>query len=195
MNTPTHMIIGAALAAKREQPESLVAAFAGGLAPDLPLIAMVLYATRVAGMPEGEVFGTLFFSEGWQRVFAVDHSFAIWGVLLGIGYLLRLFPVVAFAGSGLAHAAVDFLTHHSDARQQLWPFTEWKFESPFSYWDAAHFGNVVAPFEALLVLVLAILLVIRVRSLWERLLTVAIAALLLAPIALTGGFHGLHGLT
>lgn len=102
--------------------------------------------------------------------------------------------MVAFAGSGLAHAAVDFLTHHSDA-QQLWPFTEWKFESPFSYWDAAHFGNVVAPFEALLVLVLAILLVIRVRSLWERLLSIAIAALLLAPIALTGGFHGLHGLT
>ena len=194
MNTPTHMIFGAALWAKRDRPGSLVAAFVGGLAPDLPMLIMVLYATRVAGISEREVFDTLYFSKDWQQVFTADHSFTLWSVLLAAGFLLRVFQLVAFAGSGLAHAAVDFLTHHSDARQQLWPFTDWKFESPISYWDPTYFGNIIAPLEALLVFFLTTLLVFRLRRLWEKALTLAIAAIFLAPIVVTGGFHGLHGI-
>jgi hypothetical protein len=175
------------------QPGSSVAAFAGGLFPDLPMLIMVLYATRVAGIPEREVFGVAYFSEGWQRVFAIDHSFAIWGPLTICGLWLRLFPMIEFAGSGLAHAAVDFVTHHDDARRQLWPFADWVFRSPVSYWDPAYFGNVVAPMEALLVVVLTVLLVFRLVQWWERLLTMAISSVFLVPIILTGGFHGLHG--
>ena len=105
MNTPTHMIIGSALWAKQDRPGSLIAAFAGGLAPDLPMIAMVLFATKVTGVPEQDVYGILYFSDGWQRVFAIDHSFLVWGLVLAAGYLLRVFTLTAFAGSGLAHAA------------------------------------------------------------------------------------------
>ena len=194
MNTPTHMIIGGALWAKRDRPGSLFAAFAGGLAPDLPMIAMILFATKVTGVPEQDVYGILYFSDEWQRVFAIDHSFLVWGLVLAAGYLLRVFTLTAFAGSGLAHAAVDFLTHHDDARQQLWPFTDWKFASPFSYWDPAYFGSIVAPLEALLVFVLTISLVFRLRRLWEKALTLAISAIFLVPIVVTGGFHGLHGM-
>lgn len=194
MNTPTHMIIGGALWAKQDRPGSLIAAFAGGLAPDLPMIAMVLFATKVTGVPAQDVYGILYFSDGWQRVFAIDHSFLVWGLVLAAGYLLRVFTLTAFAGSGLAHAAVDFLTHHDDARQQLWPFTDWKFASPFSYWDPAYFGSIVAPLEALLVFVLTIMLVFQLRRLWEKALTLAISAIFLVPIVVTGGFHGLHGM-
>lgn len=194
MNTPTHMIIGGALYARRNEPGSLIAAFAGGFAPDLPFLFMVVFATMVAGVPEQEIFGSLYFSESWQRVFAVDHSFAVWGILLLAGAFLRLSWLIAFSGSGLIHAAVDFFTHHSDARRQLGPFTDWVFRSPISYWDSRFWGNVVAPIEALIVIILTVLLVRRMDRWWQRLLTIGIAFVFLLPIALTGGFHGLHGL-
>lgn len=195
MNTPTHMIIGAVFFAKRDQSKSLIAAFAGGLAPDLPMLIMVAYATRITDIPQQEVFGTLFFSSGWQEVFAIDHSFFVWGLLLTVGLLFRSFPTIAFAGSAMAHAAIDFLTHHSDARQQFWPFTDWVFNSPVSYWDPTYFGNIMGPIEALLVITSTLFIVIRLKRPWERVLTISIALVFLFPIVLTGGFHGLHGLS
>jgi len=188
------MIIGAAFFAKQNQSKSLIAAFAGGIAPDLPMLIMVFYATRISGISQQEVFGDLFFSKGWQEVFAMDHSFLVWGALLAVGLMFRILSIVAFAGSAVAHAAVDFVTHHSDARQQFWPFTDWVFRSPISYWDPSYFGNIMGPIEALLVVVLAAYIVFQLKRLWEKVLTIAIALIFLAPIVLTGGFHGLHGL-
>ena len=193
MNTPTHMIIGGALWAWRDKPGTLVAALAGGFAPDLSMLVMVLYATRIVGLSEHEVFGTLYFSDNWQRLFAIDHSFAVWSVLLLAALLMRRSMFIAFSGAGLTHAAVDFLTHHSDARQQFWPFTDWVFRSPVSYWDPLFWGNVVAPFEALVVVALTALILRRMSDWRQRFLTVLVALVYLAPIALTGGFHGLHG--
>ncbi len=194
MNTPTHMIIGGALWAWRDKPGSLIAAFVGGLAPDISVLVMVFYSTRIAGLSEREVFGTLYFSDDWQRLFAIDHSFAVWSVLLATALLLRRSMFIAFSGAGLAHAAIDFLTHHHDARQQFWPFTDWVFRSPVSYWDPGYWGNVVAPIEALVVVVLTALILRRMSEWWQRLLTLSVALVYLAPIALTGGFHGLHGM-
>lgn len=102
------MLLGAAIFARPLCVATLVAALAGGLAPDLPMFAMVLCSTRVSGIPEHEVFSTLFFSESWQAVFAVDHSFFVWGSLLGLALwrrrlILRAFeisPKVGDAGSG-----------------------------------------------------------------------------------------------
>lgn len=193
MNTPTHMIIGAALFARRGSPPVSAAALAGGLVPDIPMFLMISYATRIAGISNQEVFGTLFFTERWQRIFAIDHSFFVWGALVAAGVLLHRQALVAFAGSGLAHAATDFLTHRDDARQQLWPVSDWIFRSPVSYWDPTYFGDLFAPLEAGLVVVLTFILVRRLETWWERAAIVAVAAVLLAPIVLTGGFHGLHG--
>lgn len=71
------MLIGAAVFARPLVLGTLAAALAGGLAPDLPMFAMVLWSTRVVGVPEHEVFGTLFFLASWQAVFALDHSFLV----------------------------------------------------------------------------------------------------------------------
>ena len=74
MNTPSHMLIGAAVFARPLVPATLVAALVGGLAPDLPMFALVLWSIRVLNVPEHEVFSKLFFSENWQAVFAVDFA-------------------------------------------------------------------------------------------------------------------------
>ncbi|MDP1668112.1 cobalamin biosynthesis protein CobQ [Phaeovulum sp.] len=194
MNTPTHMLIGAALFARRGAPRVTLAAFAGGLVPDLAMFALIFWATRVAGMSQGEVFGSLFFSDDWQRIFAVDHSFFVWGTLFAVAARWRFAVLRAFAGGGLAHAAADFLTHRDDARQQLWPVSDWVFRSPVSYWDQAYYGNIVAPLELALVLVLTGVLLLRLTRAWERAMTLLVATILIVPVILSGGFHGLHGL-
>lgn len=192
VNTPTHMLIGAALFGRSDRPKATLAAFAGGLTPDLPMFLMVLVAARFSCIPEHEVFGALYFSESWQRVFAIDHSFFVWTTLIVAGLVLRSPAVVAFAGAALAHAAVDFVTHNDDARRQLWPFSDRVFRSPISYWDPAHYGEIVAPIEAGMALTLAALLLWRMDQWWARGLTLLVSAFLLAPIVLTGGLHGMN---
>ncbi|MES2143324.1 MAG: cobalamin biosynthesis protein CobQ [Pseudomonadota bacterium] len=194
MNTPSHMLIGAAIFARPLEPKTLIAALAGGLVPDLPMFAMILWATRVAKVPENEVFGRLFFSDEWQAVFAVDHGFLVWGALLAGAVWLRSLTLRAFAGSGLLHAAADFLTHRDDARRQFWPVSDWIFRSPVSYWDARYYGDVFGLFEVGLVVALTALLCWRLRRWRERALVLAVAAPILVPVLLTGGLHGLHGM-
>lgn len=194
MNTPTHMLIGAAIFARPLVPATLLAALAGGLAPDLPMFAMVLWSTRVAGLPQHEVYSRVFFSDGWQTVFAIDHSFLVWGALIAAATWRGNVLLRAFAGAGFLHAAADFLTHHDDARRQLWPISDWVFRSPVSYWDARFYGNLFGPFEVALVVTLAAFLCWRLQLLWQRLLVLAVAAPILISVLLTGGMHGLHGM-
>lgn len=194
MNTPSHMLIGAAFFARPLAPATLVAALVGGLVPDLPMFALVLWSTRVIGLPEQEVFGRLYFSDPWQAVFAVDHGFLIWGTLFLAALWSGRVLLRAVAGSGLLHAVADFATHHDDARRQFWPVSDWVFQSPLSYWDPRFYGTVFAAFEAGSVIVLAVILCRRFRPAWQRALILAPAVLLVLPVILTGGFHGLHGM-
>lgn len=188
------MLIGAAVFARPLVPATLVAALAGGLVPDVPMFVMVLWSTRITGVPEHEVFGKLYFSDQWQAVFAVDHSFFVWGAAFVIAVLLGQTILRAFAGSGLLHAIADFLTHHDDARRQFWPVSDWVFKSPISYWDSRFYGNIFALFEVGLIAALAALLCWRMQRLWQRVLVIAIAAPIILPFVMTGSLHGLHGM-
>jgi hypothetical protein len=64
--------------------------------------------------------------------------------------LLRTAPARAFLASMALHAVADLLTHHDDAHRHLWPLSGWRFASPVSYWDPAHFGAWFAPLECAL---------------------------------------------
>ena len=194
MNTPAHVLIGLAVFGRPNAPSVTLAALAGGLAPDVPMLVMVLWSTRVLGLPDRTVFGELYFSDSWQAVFAVDHGFFVWGILSGLAVGGGSAVLRAFAGSGLLHALADFLTHHDDARRQFWPITDWVFRSPISYWDTRYHGQAFAVFELALVVLLSAFLMWRLRRTWERALILAIAALVILPIILTGGFHGLHSM-
>ncbi len=181
MNTPSHLLIGAAVFAKRGNGKVTLAAMAGGVLPDLPLISMVIWCLWIKGMTPQLVFDQLYFSDSWQRLFAIDHSFFLWGGLFAFGQWRRMPVLRAFAGAGLLHAGVDFLVHHDDARRQFWPFSTYVFHSPVSYWDRAHFGGIVAPFEAALDVVCAALLVRRLTRPWERLAVLVATAMVIVP--------------
>lgn len=149
MNTPAHLLIGAAAFARPARGRILAAALIGAVLPDLSLYLMAGISLHVLNIPPGVVFDQLYFSPAWQTVFAIDNSFVLWALALMVG-LWRGWPVlVAGAGAGLLHLGMDFLLHAGDGRPQFWPFSNWVFHSPVSYWDKSHHAMWVAPVAAL----------------------------------------------
>ncbi|MFA3916127.1 cobalamin biosynthesis protein CobQ [Ruegeria hyattellae] len=148
MNTPAHLLIGAAAFGRGRGRKVMAAALLGALAPDASLYIMALWALHVQGIPPQVVFDELYFSPTWQSVFAIDNSFFLWGLVLGVALLSSSAVLIAFAGAALLHLATDFVLHAGDGRPQFWPLTDWVFDSPVSYWDSTHHALWVAPLVA-----------------------------------------------
>jgi hypothetical protein len=147
MNTPTHLILGAAAFGKPGASIVTACALAGAFMPDLSLYAMAGWHLLVLDTPPNVVFNQLYFSDNWQSVFAVDNSFILWGLLFALGLFIKRQTLIAFAGAGFLHLLFDFPLHNDDARQHFWPVSDWVYHSPFSYWDRAHHGDIIAPLE------------------------------------------------
>lgn len=149
--------------------------------PDLSLYLLAGWSLLVMGIPPQVVFDQLYFSPLWQGIFAIDNSFPLWGLLLGVALALRAPVLVAFAGAGLLHLAFDFILHNEDARRQFWPLTDWVFRSPFSYWDMTHHGAIVGPLEIAVSLALCGVLWRRYRGWIMRSTIAALAVAECAP--------------
>jgi membrane-bound metal-dependent hydrolase YbcI (DUF457 family) len=179
MNTPAHLLIGAAAFARPARGRILAAAVLGSLLPDLSLYMMAGVSLFILGIPEQVVFDQLYFSPAWQTVFAIDNSFFLWGLALVIGLWRKWQVLIVAASAGLLHLAMDFLLHAGDGRPQFWPLSDWVFHSPISYWDSTHHAFWVAP-------VSIALCVGSYAALWGRGLSVSakmfFAALLAAEV-------------
>ena len=89
MNTPAHLLIGAAVFGRPATTRILAAAFAGAMLPDLSLYLMAGVSLLILDIPPQVVFGELYYSRGWQTVFAIDNSFFVWGALLALALWQR----------------------------------------------------------------------------------------------------------
>ncbi len=168
MNTQSHVIMGAVLFGRGVSRKAWAGAL-GGAVPDFPMILIVL-TLKLSGLSDRSIFGEMYWQNWWQVTNAIGHSFWLWSGLVIFGMIMRdrlsssvrAFDnwtlVSLFAGSALLHTAIDFLCHREDAHMSLWPVTRWKFMSPVSYYDSAHFGNWFSLFEAALGLCLAVVL-------------------------------------
>ncbi len=145
MNTPAHLLVGVATFGKPGQARVTAAAFLGALAPDVSLYVMVAVSIWGLAIPAEIVFRELYYSDAWQSVFAVDNSFVLWGIGLGLATWRKSHVYIAFTGAALLHLALDFPLHTHDARQHFWPITNWVFESPVSYWDSRAHAGIVSP--------------------------------------------------
>jgi len=180
MNTPAHLILGAAALARPGAWKRNLAVVIGSLAPDVSLYFLAAMALFVNDVPASIVFGQMYYSDEWQRIFAVDNSFLVWLALLLLAYLCRWRILTCFSLAGLLHLATDFPLHHDDGRPHFWPLSDWVFRSPVSYWDPAHYGNMVGMLEVILCAFLCIWLFRRFPNWTER---IAITVVGLAEIA------------
>ncbi|MBW4707695.1 cobalamin biosynthesis protein CobQ [Roseobacter sp. YSTF-M11] len=161
MNTPAHLLIGAAALGHKGDAALVWAAMVGALLPDLSLYLLAGGALYLFDIAPSIVFNELYFSTTWQIVFAIDNSIVLWGLLVGVAIWRRVPWAIALTGAALLHLLLDFPLHHDDGRAHFWPLTGWVFESPVSYWDRDHGAMWIAPLEAFVAVGAAMLL-------WKR---------------------------
>ena len=73
------------------------------------------------------------------------------------------------------HILADFPLHHDDAHRHFSPLSDWRFESPVSYWDPAHYGVLMSSLEAVAVAIGCVVLFKCVRTLATRTLVTLVA--------------------
>lgn len=155
MNTPAHLLLGAAVFGRGGGRPLVLAAMAGAMIPDLSLYLLAITSIYVLQIPPNVVFDELYFSDLWQSIFAVDNSFFVWGALLALALWRKSSWAIALTSAGLLHLVLDFPLHHDDGRPHFWPFSNWVFESPVSYWDRNHHAFWVGAVAAILSLLCA----------------------------------------
>lgn len=180
MNTPSHLLINAALhkGLRRTAPIPRSAFLLGAIAPDVPLyllsIGGFVYYRYGQGWEVGRtfeyMFDTLFFTDPyWIALHNMFHSPTVLLILLACCWPLRrkigsparwLFW---FAAGCLIHTMIDIPTHGNDGPLLLFPF-EWtmRYHSPISYWDPRYYGREFVFFELSLNLVLLAYLLVPV---------------------------------
>lgn len=158
LNTPAHAIVNLLILGRKGHPKTAAPIVIGSLLPDVPMVLFYVYHKTLHGTPEPRIWGELYFDAVWQAFFDVFNSIPL--ILLGLAVAWRLRAMrwsAFFAAMGL-HALFDLPLHHDDAHRHLFPLSDWRFLSPVSYWDSAHYGDVVGACEILIVVVGSVLL-------------------------------------
>ena len=156
MNSPSHFLMTKALRqALPRIPMVRSAVLLGSVAPDVAFYLLTLsslfYFQTVMKWPFNEraryICGTLYFEDPvWIAGHNLLHSLV--SLLFGLGVARSLKNPWSpfshwmhwFLMSCLLHSLVDVMTHHDDGPVLFWPLSwSFRFYSPISYWDHAHF--------------------------------------------------------
>jgi hypothetical protein len=207
MNTQTHILLAATLLARPGRPVLNGAAIAGGLVPDMSILVMWASA-KLSGTPETVIWRDMYWRPEWQSAGAVSNSLPLYLALAlaAAGLGARLNPmappigappdppgqgrglewhvaILAFSLAAMVHIATDFPVHVFDGHPTFWPFSDWVFQSPVSYWDPRYFGDYVSFIELALAASL-------IAILWRRFSSAAVrGALILAALSYAAVAH------
>jgi hypothetical protein len=127
-----------------DQPTYVTPAVIGALLPDAPMFVFYAVEKLVLRSSEEEIWNTRYFLAGWQDFFDLFNSVPIVAIGLFVAWKTNHRTWFVMCLSMLLHIACDLPLHHDDGHRHVWPLSEWRFESPVSYWDANHFGRPAA---------------------------------------------------
>ena len=177
MNSPAHAIASLLILGREDRPETALPLAVGALLPDAPIVVFYAYQKLWRGRPESWIWSEGYYLESWQGFFDLFNSLPL--VLIGLLVARwRAAPrLTAFFASMVLHVFGDLPLHHDDGHRHLYPLSDWRYESPVSYWDPQHHGLIVAPLEALLVIVGGVLLLRRFKNRTPRWLIGGVVAL------------------
>lgn len=163
MITSSHIIYSWAFAKKTEKNPGIrtkrtLAFVLGALFPDTPTYIFFIVCGLILQIPGNIMWDDLYFNSYWSIPITLTHSFIIWPLLIAFSSYLGFKYLKYFSISALFHAIVDFCVHTEDAYRHFYPFSNWKFHSPVSYWNNAEYGQYVSFFDTFLVLGLLLFL-------------------------------------
>lgn len=146
------------------------------MAPDGPMFVFYGYERLVRGTAERTLWSEVYFQADWQRLFDAFHSLPLIAVAAFFAWRLGSRSGLAFFASMALHSLADLAVHHDDAHAHFFPLSSWRFQSPVSYWDPFHYGQVFLWAELLLVLAGCGLLLRRSHLGWRYVGGVVLAA-------------------
>ena len=188
MNTPAHAVLNLAMLNRKQRPDWNPLIIWGALIPDITMF--IFYGVlKLAGVSEEQIWREEYYRPFWQLTFDFFNSIPL--ALLGLGIMLyaRRTGIALLFASIVLHCLEDLPLHHDDGHRHFWPLSNFRFESPVSYWDPDHYGIIAGRIELALMLVASIYVFRRVRSPWTKgLLIVANALPLLAHLHFSGSF-------
>ncbi|MGK7889157.1 MAG: hypothetical protein AB4042_07465 [Leptolyngbyaceae cyanobacterium] len=158
MNTPSHSIINLWILGLGKPPAVQAAVLIGSILPDAPMFLFYVVEKFIYRTPGAQIWQEQYFLTGWQNFFDVFNSLPL--IALGFAWMAwKQSPVgMAFFASMALHVFGDLPLHHDDGHHHFFPLSNWRFDSPVSYWDPNHYGLIVAPIEILVTLVGCIIL-------------------------------------
>lgn len=163
--TQSHIAIGLLIAAKSGRRAAIAGAILRGIAPDFMMVPMVLISSFVLGQDMGQIWSTTYYGVPWWNIDQIANSGPLYALLAGVAALAmrqtqHWWPrfLLAFSITALLHVGFDFLTHATDGHIHFWPFSDFVFASPVSYWESAHHGRLFGWIEALSGLIAAAVL-------------------------------------
>jgi hypothetical protein len=108
--------------------------------PDLAIIVFYAWHLLLA-TPESQIWSVEYNRPIWQAWIDSFNSIPLIGLAMLICWRTRHYLLLAFFSSMLLHVFGDLPLHHDDAHRHFFPFSDWRFASPVSYWDPAHHGQ------------------------------------------------------
>ncbi len=164
MNTPSHIIFHIGIRKYLEWknifiPKSFVF---GALAPDIWLYLCVLLYIPISKFilwnsteyTFRHMFDELYFEHPiWIFAYNILHApltlvLFLWAVYLLQNYLGKHYKILQWFILGcMLHSALDIPLHHNDGPRIFYPFSDYRFMSPVSYWDTNYYANYIIPLE------------------------------------------------
>ena len=151
MNSPSHAIVNLALLGKSAIPQANLVIVFGGILPDIPIFVFYGWAKLIARIPEGKIWSEAYYHPFVQDIVAVSHSIPLAIIGWAIAYLYGWEILQILCLSLILHSLFDLPVHNDDAHRHFFPFSDYRFISPVSYWDPKYYGGIVALIEIILV--------------------------------------------
>lgn len=116
----------------------------GAFFPDSFTFLFFLIYGVLFSMPHEKMWDDIYFNSGWNIVFSLAHSLWLLPLLALLSFLWKKRNLMYFFLSAALHVSMDFFVHTDDAYRHFYPFSNYKFFSPISYYDSHFYGNYVS---------------------------------------------------
>ena len=161
MDTGAHIICNLVVQSRSSESRVFVAVLIGATLPDLPIMLFYAWESLVMNSAEPEIWSELYFKPGWQNFFDTFNSLPLIAVLLALGVYFKKQLISVLALSMALHVLLDLPFHHDDAHRHFFPFSDWRFFSPVSYWDPKYHGDIMQIIQIVIVIIGLVVLWLR----------------------------------
>jgi hypothetical protein len=142
-------VVNVVVATSFMSPYLALPVLAGAVAPDVPIVVLYVREHYFRGLPDEQIWRESYQRPFWLNLIHGAHSIPLSIAGVVVAMCVGAAPVAAFFGSVLFHALLDFPLHAEDAHRHFLPLSNYRFISPFSYWDVRYHARVVIVIEAL----------------------------------------------